>query len=310
MIKNMAISNLPNILITGGSGLLGSALSERLLAKGYGVFHLSRKPKKRTDGVKVFQWDLQKQSVEEAAFEGVETIIHLAGAGVADKRWTDKRKKEIIDSRVDSARLLETFLKEKTHNVQTFVSASGVGYYGDRGMTILKETAAPANDFLAETCIKWEAASEGIEAMGIRRVVFRIGIVLTKEGGALPKMAMPVKMGLGNYLGDGKQVYSWIHLEDLCRLFVYAVEQNSFQGIYNAVAPNPLNNKIFTKILCKVLNRLFLPIPVPKFALKMALGQLSEVLLFSTNASAEKAINAGFEFRFKELEEALRDLYK
>ncbi len=297
-------------MITGGSGLLGTALTERLLSKGYGVFHLSRKPKNRSDGVKVFQWDLKKKWVDEKAFDGVEAIIHLAGAGVADKRWTKARKKMIIDSRVDSAHLLETFLKENQHNIQTFISASGIGYYGDRGTTILTENDAPAQDFLAETCIKWEAASEGIEAMDIRRVIFRIGIVLTQEGGALPKMAMPVKMGLGNALGDGKQVYAWIHLDDLSRLLVQAIENQSFQGIYNAVAPNPLNNKDFTKTLCKVLKRPFIPIPAPKFALKMALGELSAILLFSTHASAEKVINAGFTFQFEELEEALKDIYK
>ena len=297
------------ILITGGSGLVGSVLTGLLLERGYEVAHLSRKARRRDDGVVVYRWDLKEGFVDEKAIAWADAIVHLAGAGVADRRWTDARKKEIVDSRVDSAKLLEKALRDSDHTVKTFVSASGIGYYGDKGDDLMVETDGAADDFLAETCVVWEGASEGIERLGLRRVILRIGIVLSLDGGALPKMALPVKMGVGSYFGDGQQYYAWIHILDLCRLFLYALEREDLQGVYNAVAPENVRNRDFVKVLAKVLGRPFIPVPAPKFVLKMALGQMSNALLFSVRVSAEKVVTEGFVFDFPSLDMALSDLY-
>jgi len=297
------------ILITGGSGLIGSVLTGLLLERGYEVAHLSRKARQREDGVVVYQWDLKEGFVDEKAIAWADAIVHLAGAGVADKRWTDARKKEIVDSRVDSAKLLEKALRDSDHKVKTFVSASGIGYYGDKGDDLMVETDEAADDFLAETCVVWEGASEGIERLGLRRVILRTGIVLSLDGGALPKMALPVKMAVGSYFGDGQQYYAWIHILDLCRLYLYALEREDMHGVYNAVAPENMRNRDFVEVLAKVLGRPFIPVPAPEFVLKMALGQMANALLFSVRASAEKVVTEGFVFDFPSLEMALSDLY-
>ena len=296
------------VLITGGSGLIGTKLTELLLEKGHEVSHLSRSPRDRGN-VKVFKWDIKKKEIAKKAIETADAIVHLAGAGVADKRWTAARKKEIIDSRVDSGRLLVESLKQTNHSVQTFISASGMGFYGDSGQRVMTETDKLGTGFLAEVSDKWEQSTSGIEPLGIRRVVLRISIVLDKDGGALPKMAQPIKLGAGSYFGSGAQIYAWIHMHDLCRLILYSLENKNVKGTYNVAAPENLSNKDFTKKLAKALNRPFIPVPVPKMGLKILLGQMSETLLGSIAISPSKIIKEGFTFNFPKLEGALQEIY-
>ncbi len=298
-----------NVLISGGSGLVGTVLSQLLLQNGHSVSHLSRRSGNK-DQIKVYQWDLTKGFIEEGAIENADHIVHLAGTGIADQRWTKARKKSIIDSRVQSAQLLEKYLRNSTHKVQSFVSASGMGYYGDGRNKVLTETDTAGSDFLADVCVKWERASEGIEQMGIRRSILRISLVLSKDGGALPKMALPAKMGLGNYFGNGSQIYSWIQIEDLARMFLFCIEHPQVSGIFNAATPYALSNKEFVKVLCKALGRPFIPFPAPAFALKMILGEMSAAVLGSIHISADKIKEAGFNFKYPQLQQALEEIYK
>ncbi len=298
-----------HILITGGSGLVGTHLTAMLMESGHKVSHLSRR-KSEKNGVRAYKWDLVKGTIEDGAFNGVHAIVHLAGAGVADKRWTSARKQEILDSRYLSGRLLEKELKERKHEIKVLISASGMGYYGDCGDKSLIESDPPGDDFLAKVCIEWEAATDGLEAINIRRVLLRIGLVLDKKGGALAKMALPAKMGIGSYFGNGKQIYSWLHINDLSKMILHAIENENVQGPYNAIAPQTLSNYDFSKKLNKVLGRPFIPFPAPSFALKLALGEMANALLFSINVSSAKIEKTGFEFEFPELESALKAIYK
>ncbi len=300
---------MENVLITGGSGLVGKRLTEFLLRGGYSVSHLSRNPREYGE-VKVYKWDLKNDYIDKEAISNADYIIHLAGAGVADKRWTESRKKEIIDSRVDSGNLLFNYLKSESNKVKAVVSASGIGIYGDCGDKLLVENDAPGTDFLAKVCVDWEKAINQVLELGTRVVNLRIGLVLTTEGGALPKMALPVKMAVGNYFGNGSMIYSWIHIDDLCKMIIHSIKNDSLKGPYNAVAEENLSNKSFIKILAGALNRPFIPIPVPTFALKLALGEMAAVVLTSANVSSKKIRETGFQFQFPKLEKALNDIYQ
>jgi uncharacterized protein (TIGR01777 family) len=298
-----------HILITGGTGLIGKKLTKRLLENGYAVSHLSRSP--GTDAkVATYLWDVNKGEIDEHCIDGVDTIIHLAGAGIADERWTEKRKKEIIDSRTKSIALVYQVLKNKQHNVTTVISASGVGYYSDRGDDIMTETCAPAHDFMGKCCVEWENAVFEGEKLGLRVVIFRTGVVLSTKGGALPKLGAPIKFGLGAALGSGKQWVPWIHERDVVYMYLFALTHPELSGVYNMAAPNPATNKQLTKAIADVLNRPFWLPNVPAFALKMALGEMSTVVLGSTNTSAKKIKAAGFSFSYPELNAALKDIYK
>ena len=296
------------ILITGGSGLVGTRLTEMLLEKGHEVSHLSRTPRSKPNVV-AYKWDVNKQEIAQKAIATADAIVHLAGAGVADKRWTPARKKEILNSRVDSGRLLVQSLRQVNHSVKSFVSASGMGYYGDCGDRLLKETDPLGRDFLAQVCDKWEQSTEDLTGLGIRRVVLRIGIVLDKKGGALPKMVQPIKMGLGSYFGNGKQIYSWIHIDDLCRMIIFSLKNDRVDGIYNSAAPEQVSNIDFTKELAAAFNRPFIPVPVPQFGLKMLLGQMADTLLMSAAISPDKIIGEGFSFKYADLGSALEEIY-
>jgi len=296
-------------LLTGGTGLIGKQLTEHLLIKGYQVSHLSRSP--GTDArVATYLWDIKKGQIDEHCIDGVDIIIHLAGSAIADGRWTEQRKKDIIESRTKSIELVYSVLKKNSHNVKSVISASGVGYYSDRGNDVMTETCAPAHDFMGVCCVAWEnAVSEG-EKLGLRIVKFRTGVVLSKDGGALPKIAAPVKLGVGAALGSGKQWMPWIHEQDVIYMYMFAIEHDELSGAFNMVAPEPVTNKQFTKAIAKVLHRPFWMPNVPAFALKLALGEMSTVVLGSTNASAKKIKAAGFSFSYPELTEALKDIYK
>ena len=296
-----------NILITGGSGLLGTRLTELLLQKVYQVSHLSRN--KKEGPIPAFRWRVSNQEIERGAIDQADTIIHLAGAGIADKRWTAKRKKEILESRVKSTELLYETLKREKHGVKTFVSASAIGIYGFAGSeTVFDEDNEAADDFLADVVKQWEAAVDKIETLGIRVVKIRIGILLSNQGGALKEMMQPIKWGVGSPLGSGKQFLSWIHIDDVCQIFIKAIEDEQMSGAYNAVAPNPATNKELTVAVAKVLKRpLWLP-NVPSFVLKIILGEMADLVLKGSQVSAGKNQKKGYQFLFTDLENALKDL--
>ncbi len=296
-----------NILVTGASGFIGRHLSSAFSVAGHRIYKLGRS--KRSNDPGAFVWRVNDGYIDPLAIENKQAIVHLAGAGVADKRWSSERKKEILSSRIDSTRLLFQALERSKHNVKTFVSASAIGYYGlggdDRWYT---EESAPGTDFLADVTHQWETEVDKIASLGIRVVKIRIGIVLSGEAGALPKMANPVKYFAGACLGSGTQPVSWIHVDDLCAIFLRAVNDTNWNGAYNAVAPDPVSNSQLTKIIAEVLNKpLWLP-NVPRFVLKIMLGEMADIVTHGTRVSATKLLNTGFHFRFSNAREAVQDL--
>ena len=300
---------MPTILITGGSGLIGTALSQLLSDKGYRVIILSRK----ADRAGFAQWDPYKEIIDAKAFQEADFIIHLAGAGVADKRWTAARKKEIIDSRTRSSALLVKALQEIPNKVQAVVSSSAIGWYGpDPSIPNphpFEENDPPDADFLGETCRLWEESIAPVAAMGKRLIIIRTGIVLSRKGGALAEFKKPVRLGVAAILGSGRQMVSWIHIEDLCRLFLQAIEQKEWSGIYNGVGPGPVDNRTLTLELARRLKgRYFVPIYVPAFLLKILLGEMSIEVLKSTTVSAKKNREAGFQFIYPSIGPALENL--
>jgi uncharacterized protein (TIGR01777 family) len=298
-----------HVLLTGGSGLIGKHLTQLLLDNGYEVSHLSRTPETMPD-VKIYLWNVEKNEIDAACIIGVDTIVHLAGAGVAEKRWTNKRKKEIVNSRTKSIWLIYDLLKKKNHLIKSVISASATGFYGDRDGQILTEFTTPGNDFLAEVCQKWEAAVDEGAELGLRIVKLRTGIVLDKNGGALPQMANPVKWGIGSPLGDGRQWMPWIHWQDVADMYFYAITHTKLKGVYNMAAPNPVTNQQFTQALAKQLHRPLWAPKVPAFLIKLLLGEMSIVILGSTKASSQKIEDAGFTFKYPELDKALKEIYE
>lgn len=305
---NSDINSSRNILITGASGLIGTRLIKNLLEKGHRVSVLSRQTS-NFKGVSTYNWDIDKQLIDLKAFEGVDTIIHLAGAGIADKRWTKQRKQEIVDSRIRSTQLLYHTIDAIKAPIKTFISASAVGYYGNRNDEILYEESESGTGFLADCCKQWETAvDEGVKS-GIRVVKLRIGIVLSKQGGALSELARPVSFFVGAPLGSGKQWMPWIHLTDLVSIFEKAIENPDFTGTFNACTLYPVTNYEFTKILAKKLFRPVWPVNVPEFVLKTMLGEMSTVILNSTRTSPQKLMDMGFRFRYQGLDAALSEIY-
>ena len=296
------------ILITGGTGLIGTRLSEMLIDQGYEVAHLSRQANTIAH-YKTFRWDVDEQFIDENVLNYADYIINLAGASVADGKWSPQRKKEIIDSRVKGTYLLRECLSKTKNNVKAFISASAVGIYGDTHDHLVTEESNYGDDFLATVSKQWEAASWQIHELNIRTCIFRIGVVLSSKGGALPQMARPVKLMAGAPLGSGKQYLSWIHIDDLCRLFIQAIEDTRYQGVFNAVAPNPVTNKEFTQVLADVLHKPLTGLKVPAFGLKMVLGEMSEVVLEGQRVSCDKVLKNGFTFEYNTVQEALESLY-
>lgn len=302
------MDNLKNVLITGGSGLIGKRLTALLMQKGYSVSHLGRSEGK-ISGVRSFKWDVAHQTIESEALENVQTIIHLAGAGVNDQRWSDKRKKEILHSRTDSTQLLKHTLEKMDHQVKTFISASGIGYYGFAGgeKSFVEEDLA-GTDFLAKVTAAWENESAKLKDIGLRVVRIRTGVVLSNQGGALKELAKPIKLGVGAPLGTGEQILSWIHIDDLCNIFIKALEDKSMDGIYNGVAPHPVTNKAMTQAIAKTLNKPLLLPPIPGLIIKMVVGEVAEIVLNGSVISSKKIQKAGFHFQFQTVQEALKDL--
>ncbi len=296
------------ILITGATGLVGTELKKHLLNKGYEVNTLSRK---KGNDPNSFVWDVYKGTIDANCLNGVDAVIHLAGEPVADKKWTEERKKQIIDSRVKSTELLFKTIKSKPdHQIRSFVSSSAVGFYGDCGDEILTEESPNGYGFLAECCKLWEDAVDQGKKLSLRIVKLRTGIVFSTKGGALPQLAQPVKLFAGAPLGTGKQWTPWIHIDDMVEMYIDAVENLKMENSYNVCAPFPVTNSALTKAIAKQLHRPVWPIKVPKKALALLLGERVEAVLMSNNTSAQKILDAGFKFKFTHLEDALKDLYK
>ena len=313
VLHDVPLLYLMKVLITGGTGLIGTRLAELLIDAGHEVALLSREPAKSAH-YKSFRWDPQAGTIDEAAVPYADYIINLAGSSVADGKWTDERKRDIMSSRLSGLALLHRELAKADghHHVQAFISASAIGIYGDAGAALLTEETPPAlptHDFLADVSHQWELAAAPITALCIRTVIPRIGVVLSDQGGALVPMARPVKLGAGAVLGNGRQYLSWIHIDDLCRLFIAMLEQERYAGTYNAVAPNPVTNEAFTEILAEVLHRRLLLPKVPAFGLKLLMGEMSEIVLASQRVSAEKVLREGFTFEYPTLRAALETFY-
>lgn len=296
------------ILITGATGLVGQRLSKMLAGKGYEVAHLVRKAVPGSK-YKQYTWNVPAGKIDEGCIDRTEGIIHLAGASVVSDRWTKERKQEIISSRTDSISLLYSILAKHEHKVKVCISAGGIGYYGDRGNELLTEESPAGNDFLSVSCTDWEKAVEKGRDLGLRICLVRTGMVLSLKGGALKELEKTVRLGLGAPLGTGKQYMSWIHIDDLCRMYIRAIENKDLAGVYNGVAPNPVVNAEFTRILAAVMRKPLLLPNVPEFIMQLILGERKHVVLDSDNVSAEKIIKTGFEFQFKLLSAALIDLY-
>lgn len=297
-----------NILVTGASGLIGSRLIKNLLEKGLKVSVLSRQSS-GFKGISVFNWDVERQLIDLNAFEGIDTIIHLAGAGIADKRWTKQRKLEIVNSRVKSTQLLYRTIEAINAPVKTMISASAVGFYGNRNDEILHENSSAGTGFLADCCRQWEeAVDQGLKS-AIKVVKLRIGMVLSREGGALSELARPVSFFVGAPLGSGKQWMPWIHLTDLVSIIEKAIDNPEYSGTFNASTPYPVTNHEFTKILAKKLFRPLWPVNVPEFMLKAMLGEMSSVVLNSNRTSPQKLLDMGFNFRYQGLDAALSEIY-
>ncbi len=306
-LKNIVLAI--SVLITGASGLVGSRLTELLINKGCQVSHLGRS--KKSGRVPSFVWDVEKGMFDEEALKNVQVIVHLAGAGVAEKRWTKKRKREILESRTKSSALLFNNLKKSNHSVKAVVSASAIGYYGSTlSSRVFKEEDGPGSDFLAGVVEAWEQSVAQISSLAIRVARIRIGIVLAKDSGALTEMARPVKYFVGAPLGTGNQIVSWIHIDDLCNIFIKAIEDDSLSGTYNAVAPHPATNREITKQIAKVLHRPLIMPPVPTFALRILLGEMVDAVVKGSNVSAERILKSGFRFKYLELRAALEDCLK
>lgn len=287
---------------------MGMRLSEMLIDQGYEVAHLSRKPEKMST-YKAFKWDVKQGYIDENALNHADYIVNLAGAGVSDEKWTEERKKEIRRSRVEGINLLHKYLSSAKHQVKGFISASAIGIYGDAGDQLMSEESLYGDDFLAEVCKAWEAAAWQMRELSLRTVILRLGIVLSPKGGALPQMAKPVKLMAGAALGSGKQYMSWIHIDDACRLFIRAIEDKEYEGLYNAVAPHPVTNAEFTKELAEAMHKPLVLPNVPAFALHLMLGEMSEAVLASQRVSANKVLQTGFTFEYTYLEEALDSFY-
>ena len=303
---------MTKILVTGGTGMIGKAVTRELLEKGYEVMVLTRKAKPSLNGIVYKEWNIENGTINQSAISEADYIIHLAGANVADGRWTDKRKKEIVDSRVNSGQLLVKALREIPNNVKALVSASAIGWYGaDTEMPNTKpfiETDPADNAFLGKTCQEWEGAIWPVADLGKRLVIYRIGIVLSNEGGAYAEFKKPLKFGLASILGNGQQVVSWVHIDDLVQLFMKAIADEGMQGVYNAVAPHPVSNKEMIMAIAEQRGKFFIPAQVPTFALKLALGEMSIEVLKSATVSSQKIQTAGYRFRYPTIADAVKNL--
>ncbi|MFN0173531.1 MAG: TIGR01777 family oxidoreductase [Saprospiraceae bacterium] len=294
------------ILIAGGSGLIGSRLSKMLHSQGHTVRLLSRSP----NGEGQFFWNPASNEMDAEALQEVDFVVNLAGAGIADKRWTATRKKELIESRVKTAALLYRAMEGMAKRPKAYLSASAVGIYGNSGETWIREDTPPVDQsFMVECCQNWESSADEMLRLGIRTVKFRIGVVLAKEGGALAEIVKPLRFGLGAYFGNGQAWWPWAHRDDVCRAFIWAIENQAVEGVFNLCAPTPARGKALVKATANAMKQPAVFLPAPAFVLRLIFGEMSAVILNSNRVSSEKLTQAGFEFQWPELNAALRDIF-
>lgn len=299
---------MTKILITGGTGLVGIALCSKLQALGFEVAILSR-TKNEKSTFPTYYWDVAKNEIDIKIINSVDCIIHLAGVNISEKRWTKKQKEQILDSRIKSAELIFNHIAVKNNQLKTFITASAVGFYGAKTSNqIFDESAPAASDFLGQTCFKWEQVADKFAAIGIRTVKIRTGIVLTKKGGALAKIAKPIKLGFGAAIGSGSQYLPWIHIDDLTNIYYKAIEAETMIGAYNAVAPEQLTNQEFSKKVAQNLKKsIWLP-NIPAIIFKLIFGEMAVILLNGSRISSAKIEALGFQFKYPKLDLALKDL--
>lgn len=297
---------METILITGGTGLIGKQLRHLLNSKGYNVTILSRS---KSNNPNTYLWNIRNEFIDQKAIEQANYIIHLAGAGIADKRWSKKRKKDLIDSRVNSTKLLFKKVAKFNPNLKGFIAASGIGYYGAiTSEKNYRENDVAGTDFLANVCKLWEAESQNFNTINIRTVILRTGIVFSKNGGAFEKISKPIKLGIGAPLANGKQYMPWIHIEDLCNIYINAIENNKLNGIYNAVSPESITNKELTNSIAVCLNTKIRFPNIPKIVLKIVLGEMSVILVEGSKVSSEKIEATSFKFKYPFIKSALNNL--
>ena len=308
---------MKTVIVTGGSGLIGKQLTALLIKKGYNViiFSHSQQTNNRQSNPSIANWNIATGEIDKDAVAKADYIVHLAGAGVADKRWTKERKREIVESRTKSGALLVKTLQEVDNHVTAVISSSAIGWYGPDTSASSKngftEEELPSSDFLGEACRLWEESIEPVRTLDKRLVKLRTGIVLSNDGGALVEFKKPVKAGIAAILGTGSQVVSWIHIDDICRMYLAAIQNEEMIGAYNAVAPAPVTNKDLTLSLAKKMRgNTYLPVHVPAFALKLALGEMSIEVLKSATVSANKILHSGYDFSYSTIEAALTQLIK
>jgi len=291
--------------------MIGTALSHHLAANGHEIIILTRDPSKHRakEHISYAAWDVEQQTIDESAIRRADYIVHLAGSNLAEGRWTAKKKKEILDSRVQSGGLLVKAIREIPNQVKAVISSSAIGFYGpdpvEPNPHPFIETDPPAHDFLGSVVQQWEAAIQPVEALGKRLVIFRTGIVLSNEAGAYVEFKKPLRFGMATVLGGGKQIVSWIHIDDLIRLYHSAIEQSSWNGVYNAVSPAPVSNSQLVLAMAAARRKFFLTAPVPAFALKLVLGEMSIEVLKSTTVSAARIQQEGFGFLYPNIDAAV-----
>ena len=304
---------METVLITGGTGMIGKALTQAVIERGFNVIILTRNASKHkaiNNNISYAEWDIEKQTIDKNAFSKADYIIHLAGANFADKRWNEKTKNEILSSRVDSAKLIIESLKTIPNKVKVVISASGISWYGHDKETAkpFSENDSPANDFMAQTCQQWEAAIEPASFLGKRLIKFRIGPVLSTDGGAYVEFINPLKFGLAGIIGNGKQIFSWVHIDDLVRAILFAMENEQMEGVYNVVSPEPVSNKELILEIAKSKRKFFIPVHAPSFALKIVFGEMINEILKSTTVSSAKLQHAGFIFQYPDVRSAIFQL--
>lgn len=303
---------MANVLITGGTGIVGKQLSMILLNQGFEVSILSRSGNQDTfPGVNTCYWDPDRKEVDHKLIRKCEYIIHLAGANIGDKRWTRNRKQQIIRSRIESADLILQSIIGRDHKLKAYISASAIGYYGSVTTDmVFNEEDDSAEDFLGSTCKLWEQSADGFTDLGIRVVKVRTGVVFSDEGGVLPKLRIPVKATLGSAIGSGKQYIPWIHIEDLCNIYLRAIQDEDMQGAYNAVAPEHITNIELVRKFSETLGKPFWFPGIPSWIFRLAFGEMSVMLLNGSRISSDKIVRSGYRFQFPNTETALKDLYK
>ncbi|OIP02812.1 MAG: TIGR01777 family protein [Bacteroidetes bacterium CG2_30_33_31] len=299
---------MSKILICGGSGLVGKNLCGSLQDRGYEVAIMSR-TKNLYPSIPTYLWDLNKNEIDTKALNEAEIIINLAGVNIGEKKWSHKRKNEIVDSRVKSGELIFNSISKTNNKLKVFITASAIGYYGSTTSKIIfEEESKAADDFLGKTCKKWEQVNDKFINIGIRTVAIRTAVVLTKEGGALSKIIMPIKIGIGSAIGNGKQYFPWIHIIDLCGIYIKAIEDQKMTGAYNAVAPEHITNQEFTKKVAQTLKKPFWFPKIPAIFMKLIFGEMAVILLEGSRVSSEKIRASSYKFLHPKVDLALKDL--